>query len=107
MEIEAIQDLISDDEETRKRIDELHEKRFRMKQEIEAEKKRLTEESRAAVNAQVEATRKELDEKIQKDEAASKAYFDRESEKLRSSFAENKEKWRKELVDRILSGEDE
>ena len=43
MEIEAIQDLISDDEETRKRIDELHEKRFRMKQEIEAEKKRLTD----------------------------------------------------------------
>ena len=107
MEIEAIQDLISDDEETRKRIDELHEKRFRMKQEIEAEKKRLTEESRAAVNAQVEATRKELDEKIQKDEAASKAYFDRESEKLRSSFAGNKERWRKELVERILSEEGE
>ena len=107
MEIEAIQDLINDDEETRKRIDELHEKRFRMKQEIEAEKKKLTEESRAAVNAQVEATRKELDEKSQKDEEASKAYFARESEKLRSSFAENKDRWRKELVERVLAGEDE
>ena len=53
MKIEVIQDLIKMDEETRNKINNAHELKYKLKQAIEQEKKKLTDDAWANVEAQV------------------------------------------------------
>ena len=45
MKIEVIQDLIKMDEETRNKINNAHELKYKLKQAIEQEKKKLTDDA--------------------------------------------------------------
>ena len=60
MEIEVIQDLIKMDEDTRNRINNAHELKYKLKQAIEQEKKKLTDEAWANVETQVKSMREEI-----------------------------------------------
>ena len=107
MEIEAIQDLIKNDEETRQRIETQYEKRYKLKQELEAEKKRLTLEMQAAAQAQVDATRKQLDEQIKKEAENNQIYLVKASGDLQAMYDKNKERWRQELFNRVVKEKQE
>ncbi len=102
MEIEAIQDLIKNDEETRRRIAAQYEKRHKLKQELDAEKKRLTEAAQAAVQAQMEAERQKLDAQIKEEAKKNRDYLARASAGLQTMYTENKERWRRELFERAI-----
>lgn len=102
MEIEAIQELIKNDEETRQRIAVQYEKRHKLKQALEAEKKRLTLQAQTAVRSQVDATRKQLDEQIKKEAENNRLYLAEASAELRALYDKNKERWRQELFDRVV-----
>ena len=107
MEIEAIQDLIKNDEETRQRIETQHEKRYKLKQELEAEKKRLTLEMQAAAQAQVDTTRKQLDEQIKKEAENNQIYLVKASGDLQAMYDKIKERWRHELFNRVVKEKQE
>lgn len=106
MEIEAIQELIQMDEDTRKKVDDIHARKFQIKQNTDQEKKELNDQAWKEVNAKVDATRKQLDEEIIKKEADTQAAFKKSSAVLTALYKENREKWIQELIDRALSFED-
>ena len=75
MEIEVIQDLIKMDEETRNKINNAHELKYKLKQAIEQEKKKLTDEAWANVEAQVKSMREENRTTHEKKQAEAKAMY--------------------------------
>ncbi len=102
MEIDAIKKLIETDERVRREIQEEYDKRDKFKQEIEAEKKKISDEAWKAVNQQVEDTRNQLQAKVKADDEKNQAYYARASELLKKDYAENKDKWRKEIYHYVL-----
>ena len=99
MEIDAIQELIQLDEDTRKKIDQIHETKFELKQAIEQEKKELSDKAWNDVRERVESTRKELDEKIAENEKTTHDQFVKDSAALTKLYEENQERWIGELTE--------
>lgn len=106
MELEAIQQLIKTDEETRKRVNDVYQKRSDLKQAIADEKQKLHDAAWDEVKQKVTDTKKQLDAKIEQDEKDNATYYKTAFEKLQSMYDGNKEKWKKDLVQRIISIEE-
>lgn len=107
MEIEAIQKLIDTDEKTRARIDAQYKKRFALKQAIEDEKKKLSDEAWAAVKKQVSDEKAKLDAKIAEEEKANEAYYAKASAQLQKMYDDNKDQWCKDLVQKVITSDAE
>ena len=105
MEIDAIKKLIEKDDKTRAEVQAQYQKRTDLKKQIEELKKQISKESWDAVNAQVASTKKELDAKIADNAAKNQKYYEKSLKKLQAAYDENKETWKKEIVDRIIHGE--
>ena len=101
MEIEVIQDLIKMDEETRNKINNAHELKYKLKQAqaIEQEKKKLTDEAWANVEAQVKSMREEIRTTHEKKQAEAKAMYEKESQRITDMFNANKERWIQMIAD--------
>lgn len=98
--------LIETDEKVRHQVDDVYDQRQQLKQAIENEKKKLSDEAWASVNARVEETKKELDQKVQAEDEKNQAYYDAASRQLQSLYEKNREKWRKMLYQRVLSDDE-
>jgi multidrug efflux pump subunit AcrB len=103
MEIEAIQELIQMDEDTRKKVDDIHAKKFQVKQDVDQAKKDLYDQAWEEVKAQVDKTKQELDDGIAKNEADTRAAYEKDSAALTALYNQNREKWIEELTDRALN----
>lgn len=103
MELDAIQRLIETDEETRKRVEDVHQKRNNLKQAIEEEKKKLSDQAWNEVKQKVTDTKKELDQKIEQDEKENATYFENASKLLQETYDKNKDTWKSDLVKRITT----
>lgn len=99
MEIEVIQDLIKMDEETRNKINNAHELKYKLKQAIEQEKKKLTDEAWANVETQVKSMREEIRTTHEKKQAEAKAMYEKESKRIIDMFNANKERWIQMIAD--------
>jgi len=99
MEIEVIQDLIKMDEDTRNRINNAHELKYKLKQAIEQEKKKLTDEAWANVETQVKSMREEIRTTHEKKQAEAKAMYEKESKRIIDMFNANKERWIQMIAD--------
>ena len=99
MEIEVIQDLIKMDEETRNKINNAHELKYKLKQAIEQEKKKLTDEAWANVETQVKSMREEIRTTHEKKQAEAKAMYEKESKRIIDTFNANKERWIQMIAD--------
>ena len=99
MEIEVIQDLIKMDEETRNKINNAHELKYKLKQAIEQEKKKLTDEAWANVEAQVKSMHEEIRTTHEKKQAEAKAMYEKESKRITDMFNANKERWIQMIAD--------
>ena len=99
MKIEVIQDLIKMDEETRNKINNAHELKYKLKQAIEQEKKKLTDDAWANVEAQVKSMREEIRTNHEKKHAEAKAMYEKESKRITDMFNANKERWIQMIVD--------
>ena len=99
MEIEVIQDLIKMDEDTRNRINNAHELKYKLKQAIEQEKKKLTDEAWANVETQVKSMREEIRTTHEKKQAEAKAMYEKESKRIIDTFNANKERWIQMIAD--------
>ena len=99
MEIEVIQDLIKMDEETRNKINNAHELKYKLKQAIEQEKKKLTDEAWANVEAQGKSMREEIRTTHEKKQAEAKAMYEKESQRITDMFNANKERWIQMIAD--------
>lgn len=98
MEIEVIQDLIKMDEETRNKINNAHELKYKLKQAIDQEKKKLTDEAWANVETQVKSMR-EIRTTHEKKQAEAKAMYEKESKRITDMFNANKERWIQMIAD--------
>ncbi|MCH4013295.1 MAG: hypothetical protein LKE64_03010 [Solobacterium sp.] len=107
MEIDAIMKLIETDEKVRQQVDNVYDQRQQLKQAIENEKKKLSNEAWAAVNARVDSTKKELEAQVKAEDEKNQAYYDTASAELQSVYEANKEKWRRMLYERVLSEDEE
>lgn len=105
MEIDAIQKLIETDEKTRSRIQAQYQKRSELKEAVESEKKKLSDEAWAAAKKKVADRRQELNDRIAVEEKANDAYYDKASRQLKETFEKNKDAWCAELVKRITAAE--
>lgn len=103
--MDAILQLIETDEKTRDAIQKQYQKRNELKQAVEEEKKRISDEAWAEVRAKVAETKKELDAKIEADQKENQAVYEKNVKRLTDMYNANKEKWRDELVKRIISCE--
>lgn len=99
MEIEVIQDLIKMDEETRNKINNAHELKYKLKQAIDQEKKKLTDEAWANVETQVKSMREEIRTTHEKKQAEAKAMYEKESTRITDMFNANKERWIQMIAD--------
>ena len=99
MEIEVIQDLIKMDEETRNKINNAHELKYKLKQAIDQEKKKLTDEAWANVETQVKSMREEIRTTHEKKQAEAKAMYEKESKRIIDMFNANKERWIQMIAD--------
>lgn len=99
MEIEVIQDLIKMDEETRNKINNAHELKYKLKQAIDQEKKKLTDEAWANVETQVKSMREEIRTTHEKKQAEAKAMYEKESNRITDMFNANKERWIQMIAD--------
>ncbi len=99
MEIEVIQDLIKMDEDTRNRINNAHELKYKLKQAIEQEKKKLTDEAWANVETQVKSMREEIRTTHEKKQAEAKVMYEKESKRITDMFYANKERWIQMIAD--------
>ena len=99
MEIEVIQDLIKMDEDTRNRINNAHELKYKLKQAIEQEKKKLTDEAWANVETQVKSMREEIRTTHEKKQAEAKTMYEKESKRISDMFYANKERWIQMIAD--------
>jgi hypothetical protein len=99
MEIEVIQDLIKMDEETRNKINNAHELKYKLKQAIDQEKKKLTDEAWANVETQVKSMREEIRTTHEKKQAEAKAMYEKESKRIIDTFNANKERWIQMIAD--------
>ncbi|MEE8808239.1 MAG: hypothetical protein SOI44_07480 [Lactimicrobium sp.] len=102
MEIDAIQKLIDTDEKVRQEVKDVYDRRAQLKQAIVDEEKKMSDDAWAAVNARVESTKAELEEKVKADDAQNQAYYSKASADLQKQFDASHEKWRKELYKRIV-----
>lgn len=102
MEIDAILKLIETDEKVRSQVQEVHDKKNQLKQRIEDEKKKISEDTWKEVYAKVDQTKKALDEKIKTDDLENQAYYERVSALLQEQYSQNKDKWRKEIYQRVI-----
>lgn len=107
MEIEAIQKLIEEDEKTRGRIASENEKKLSLKKSIEEENQKLSDQSWSDAKKKAADTKKQLDEQIQNSEKMNTVYYEKASADLKKKYDTNKEKWRKELLNRIISTDGE
>ena len=103
MEMDAILQLIDTDEKTRAAIQKQYQKRNELKQAVEEEKKKISDEAWAEVRKKVEETKKELDVKIECDQKENQAFYEKNVKRLTEMYNENKNKWKDELVKRIIS----
>ena len=99
MEIEVIQDLIKMDEETRNKINNAHELKYKLKQAIDQEEKKLTDEAWANVETQVKSMREEIRTTHEKKQAEAKAKYEKRSKRITDMFNANKERWIQMIAD--------
>ncbi len=102
MEMDAILQLIETDEKTREEIQVLYAKRKQIKQSVEEEKKKISDEMWAEVHSKVDETKKELDAKIEIDQKENQSVYEKNVQRLTEMFNANKDAWKKELVDRVI-----
>lgn len=105
MEIDAIQKLIETDEKTRSRIQTQYQKRSELKEAVETEKKKLSDEAWADAKKKVADRRQELNDRIATEEKANDAYYAKASAELKDTFEKNRERWCADLVKRITTTE--
>lgn len=105
MEIDAILKLIETDEKVRKHIQDVHEERRQLKIAVEEEKKQISKEAWDAVHETVEKTRKELDEKIRRNDEQNEKYYEAASRELQALYDAKCSEWRKEIYNRVLHDE--
>jgi hypothetical protein len=105
MEIDAIKKLIETDEKTRAEVQAQYQKRTDLKKQIEEQKKQISKETWDAVNAQVASTKKELDAQIAANAAKNQANYEKSLKALQAVYDQNKEAWKKEILERIIHGE--
>lgn len=103
MELKAIEHLIETDEKTCERIKAHHEERKHIKDEAEVVKQKLRDETAKETAKIIADTKAELDLKIKKDSETNLDHFKSASERLDVMYHKNKDKWSKELVQRITS----
>lgn len=106
MEMDAILKLIETDEKTRARIQEQYQKRDDLKQAVEDEKKKLSDEAWADVKKKVEDTKKELDAKIESDQKENETVYQTSVKRITDMYNANKDTWCKTLVDRIVNNQE-
>lgn len=102
MEMDAILRLIDTDEKTRAAIQAQYQKRSMLKQAVEEEKKKLSDEAWAQVHQKVEQTKKELDAKIEADQKENVRIYEENVKRLNDMYQKNKETWKQDLVNRII-----
>lgn len=105
MEMDVILQLIETDEKTREAIQKQYAKRAELKQAVEEEKKKLSDDAWADVKNKVEQTKKELAQEVAKNQEENKALYEKNVQRLTEMYNANKEQWKKELVTRIISVE--
>lgn len=106
MEMDAILKLIETDEKTRARIQEQYQKRDDLKQAVEDEKKKLSDEAWADVKKKVEDTKKELDAKIESDQKENETVYQTSVKRITDMYNANKDTWCKTLVERIVNNQE-
>ena len=105
MEMDAILQLIETDEKTREAIQKECAKRAELKQAVEEEKKKLSDDAWADAKSKVEQTKKELAQEVAKNQEENKALYEQNVQRLTEMYNANKEQWKIELVTRIISVE--
>ena len=103
MEIQDLKALVELDEETRKNVEDAHQKKLDLKKAIADEKQKIKDESWAEVMNLVDRKKIEIDESIKAAGAKNHEDLINGSKNLNDVFTANKEKWLKEIVDRCLS----
>lgn len=102
MEIDAIQKLIEVDENVRAQIQQVYEQRQQLKQAIEDEKQAYSKQAWEQVNQKLAQTKKELDEKIVRDDEKNQKYYQSASKQIQALFDAHHEEWRKKLYQRVI-----
>jgi rubrerythrin len=105
MEMDAILQLIDTDEKTREAIETQYAKRTQLKQAVEDEKKKISDDLWAEVRSKVEETKKELNAKVEEDQKENQSMYEKNVKRLTDMYNANKEAWKKDLVSRIISVE--
>ncbi len=101
----AILQLIETDEKTRLAIQEQYAKRTQLKQAVEDEKKKISDDLWAEVRSKVEETKKELNAQVEADQKENESVYEKNVKRLTDMYNTNKETWKKDLVSRIISVE--
>lgn len=102
MEIEAIQKLIEIDKQTRKKVEEVHQKKFELKQKIDEEKKQLSVKAWDETNKQLGVEKEKLDQQTYEMASATQASFDQNSARLKKTYEMKKEAWVDLLMQRVI-----
>lgn len=106
MEMDAILKLIETDEKTRERIQDEYQKRDDLKQAVEQEKKKLSDEAWADVKKKVEDTKNELNAKVESDQKENEALYQTSVKRITDMYNANKDTWCKTLVERIVTNQE-
>lgn len=102
MELMDIKDLILKDEEAQKNVKNAHQRKFDLKQKIADEKKIISDYEWDEVRKQVEQIKSDLDHKIQEEAENNRTEYHDVSNRIRSVYEKNKDKWCEEIVIRCL-----
>lgn len=102
MEIDVMQKLIAIDKEMRDHMAEKHEKKFQLKQAIEKEREKLSKKMWTEAQKKVDETKEKLDQEISVREAETALYLKKETSRLQETFQSNRDRWVKELTERII-----
>lgn len=104
MEIEAIQKLIDFDKVKREQVEAVHEKKFKLKQDIDAQKEALSKKAWEETNAKVEKRKAELDETIVLNRERTKKCYEENAKRLNDVYIAKKDEWVQMLTRRVIDG---
>ena len=74
-------------------------KKYKLKQAIDEEKKKLTDEAWSDVEKQVTSMREEIRMNHEKKQAETKVMYEKESKRMQDLFNANKDKWIQMIAD--------
>ena len=107
MEIEAIVELIKQDEENRTKLDTLQKEKEDLSEALNIEKEKISKETWDSVHKEIENKRKELESKIGEDSKENKERFEKEAKRLEDIYNSKKDEWVNSLYKMVVEGNGE